>query len=90
MLAESRNQLVVILLSVYQTCGIYLLLIKIMMILTLLNLLYTTCFMESLMNDALIFCFLLPYPDVTALLSQIQAVNNGVEILNEDQRAIYK
>jgi len=46
--------------------------------------------MESLMNDALIFCFLLPYPDVTALLSQIQAVNNGVEILNEDQRAIYK
>jgi hypothetical protein len=37
-LAESRNQLVAILLHVYQISGIYFLLIKIMMILTLLKL----------------------------------------------------
>jgi len=46
--------------------------------------------MESLLNDALFIFFLLPCPDVTAFLSQIQAVNNGVEILNEDQKEIYK
>ena len=52
------SELVVILLSVYQTSGIYFFLIKIMLFSPCWSYaLYTTCFMESLLNDALFIFF---------------------------------